>query len=110
MAQRLLIIASECVQQRNNPQQEEIMKKRNLAVLTIALMAMGCGVSINSTDCDDNGNSISSAYVDSWINIPYQVRNQISDRVLGYYSPKLNRYDNYLYPRDLPYEIGRAHV
>jgi hypothetical protein len=88
-----------------NIKREAGMKIRNLAVLAVALLTMGCGVAINGPGgCDDDVDVRPSAYVDSWINIPYEVRREIADRVDGYYSPKLSRYDDYLYPRDLPYD------
>ncbi|MBN1130082.1 MAG: hypothetical protein JXA71_13915 [Chitinispirillaceae bacterium] len=81
------------------------MKIRNLAVLAVALLAMGCGVSITGTgDCDRDDDVVRpSAYVDTWLPIPYEVKKLLSPRVRGYYSPTISRYDDYLYPRDLPY-------
>ncbi|MBN2037400.1 MAG: hypothetical protein JW768_11705 [Chitinispirillaceae bacterium] len=83
------------------------MKLRNLAVITAAALLMGCGVQINSTGpCDDDcgGTIHPSAYVDTWLSIPYEVRKVLSPHARGYYSPRLSRYDEYLYPRDLPYD------
>jgi hypothetical protein len=89
---------------KKNLKKEAVMKIRNLTVLSVALLAMGCSMSINDPDGYDDHDTRSSAYVDSWISIPYEVRKVIAPRAEGYYSPKLSRYDDYLYPRDLPYD------
>jgi hypothetical protein len=91
---------------KTNQKREAGMKIRNLAVVSVALLTMGCGVSINSTgDCDEGDVVvIPEPYVDSWISIPYEVKKVIEPYAEGYYSPKLSRYDSYLYPRDLPYD------
>ena len=59
------------------------MKIRNLTVLSVALIAMGCGISINGTGgCDNDDRDVRpSAYVDSWISIPYEVRKVIAPGV-----------------------------
>jgi hypothetical protein len=86
------------------------MKIRTLAVLGIALTAMGCGVSITGHDGGrnhhDNGGDAEfhDTYVDTWLNIPYDIKKIIAPAAAGYFSPAISRYDNYLYPRDLPYD------
>jgi hypothetical protein len=102
----VLLFPQESKKMKTNTKREAGMKIRNLAVLSVALLAVGCGVSINGTGGydDDDHDVRPSAYVDSWINIPYEVRKVIAPRAEGYYSPKLSRYDDYLYPRDLPYD------
>jgi hypothetical protein len=79
------------------------MMVRTVAVLAVAVMSMGCGVTIiDSTDhCQDDVNS--HAYVDTYIPLPGEVSDLIAPSADGYFSPSLSRYSDYLYPRDLPY-------
>jgi hypothetical protein len=91
---------------KKNLKKEAGMKIRNFAIVSIGLMAIGCTGSIyGPVDHASEAVQVTpSAYVDSWICIPYEVRVAIAPSADGYYSPELSRYDNYLYPRDLPYD------
>lgn len=42
--------------------------------------------------------------VNTWLSLPYSVKAIIEPYVDGYFSPGLNRYDEYLYPSGTPYD------
>jgi hypothetical protein len=88
----------------------KIKNLRMLAVLPVALMSIGCGVSVYEPDyhTSEAGPEPTVAYVNTWLNPPDAVLNLIAPSVAGYFSPSTSRYDDYLYPRDLgfdPYDL-----
>lgn len=83
------------------------MKIRTLAVVGIAAMSIGCGVDVYGPhghgDNDHGAVIVDRPYVDTWLSIPQEVEELIAPSVDGYFSPGLSRYDEYLYPTDIPY-------
>jgi hypothetical protein len=88
---------------KNNINKEAGMKVRTYAVLAVALMSMGCGISFIETDGRYSDGGYSQAYVDTYIPLPGEVKDLIAPAADGYFSPSISRYSDYLYPRDLPY-------
>jgi len=77
------------------------------AAAAILTMTTGCGMTVVGP-CDDGSYEETvvidySPYVNTWLSIPGEVKRLIAPRVEGYFSPRLSRYDNYLYPSDLAY-------
>jgi len=74
----------------------------------IATMSFGCGVDV-AGPCGDDDNYDhtviidNTPYVDTWLSIPSDVKDLIAPRVDGYFSPRLSRYCEYLYPTNIPY-------
>jgi hypothetical protein len=87
-------------------QQGGSMKSRNLVILAVALMSIGCGVSVNSSgnhnEPDRGGTSY--AYVNTYLHLPAEITDLIAPSADGYFSPALSRYDNYLYPSTAVYD------
>jgi hypothetical protein len=82
------------------------MKSPILLTIGIALMSMGCGVTIYSPDngpVPDRGGD-SYAYVNTYLNLPSEIIELIALSADGYFSPSLSRYDDYLYPGNTPYD------
>jgi hypothetical protein len=83
------------------------MKIRTLAVAGIAAISIGCGVDVYGPGgCGENDRSvviIDRPYVNTWLSIPSAVEELIAPSVDGYFSPRLSRYCEYLYPTDIPY-------
>jgi len=83
------------------------MKIRTLSVVGIAAMSIGCGVNVNGPDGhyggDHNTVVIDQPYVNTYLTLPSAVEDLIAPTVEGYFSPKLSRYCDYLYPNDIPY-------
>lgn len=82
---------------------EAVMKTRTYAVLAVALMSMGCGITIIETDGRYQDGGYSQAYVDTYLPLPGEVKDLIAPAADGYFSPSLSRYSDYLYPRNLTY-------
>jgi hypothetical protein len=82
------------------------MKSTVLLSLGIALMSMGCGVTVYGPDRGSHGNggSGSYAYVNTYVSLPSSVAECIAPSADGYFSPALSRYDDYLYPSSTPYD------
>lgn len=83
------------------------MKIRTLAVIGIAAMSIGCGFNVNGPDgrhdSDHSMVIIDQPYVNTYLSLPPEVEALIAPSVQGYFSPKLSRYCDYLYPTDIPY-------
>lgn len=83
------------------------MKIRTLTVLGIAAMSIGCGVDVNGTGGQHDGDHstvvIDQPYVNTYLSLLPEVEELIAPSVQGYFSPKLSRYCEYLYPTDIPY-------
>jgi hypothetical protein len=83
------------------------MKIRTLAVIGMASMSIGCGVNVNGPgghhDGDHSPVVIDQPYVDTYLSLPPEVEDLIAPSVQGYFSPKISRYCDYLYPTDIPY-------
>jgi hypothetical protein len=88
---------------KNNINKEAVMKVRKLAVLAVAFLSTGCGISIIDTDGHYRDGGYSHAYVDTYISLPGEIKDLIAPAADGYFSPSISRYSDYLYPRDLPY-------
>jgi hypothetical protein len=86
---------------------EAFMTIRTLTVIGIAAMSIGCGFSVNGPGSYNDGDHSSvitdNSYVNTYLSIPSDVEELIASTVRGYFSPKLSRYCDYLYPTDLPY-------
>jgi hypothetical protein len=88
---------------KTNFNREAGMKIRTMAALSVALMSMGCGITFVDSDGRYRDGGYSSAYVDTYISLPGEVKDLIAPAADGYFSPSLSRYGDYLYPRDVPY-------
>jgi hypothetical protein len=86
-----------------NISKEAGMKIRTAAVLAVALLSTGCGITIVDSDGRYRDGGYSEAYVDTYLSLPGEVKDLIAPAAEGYFSPSLSRYGDYLYPRDLPY-------
>src|SRR5659263_457915 len=83
------------------------MNIRILAVVGIASIAIGCGVNVNGPDRHHGGDEktvvIDQPYINTYLTLPPEVEDLIAPTVEGYFSPKLSRYCDYLYPTDISY-------
>jgi hypothetical protein len=83
------------------------MKIRTLTVIGITAISIGCGVDINGPGGHHDGDNgtvvIDQQYVDTYLSLPQDVEDLIAPSVQGYFSPKLSRFCEYLYPTDIPY-------
>ena len=78
------------------------MKMKNVLLTVSLLMSIGCiGIYEHPSDCDPVDNS---AYVNTYVSIPYSIREIIAPYVRGYFSPRTQRYCEYLYPSNTPYD------
>ncbi|MBN2189251.1 MAG: hypothetical protein JW699_07340 [Chitinispirillaceae bacterium] len=88
---------------KTNISKEAGMKIWTMAVIAVALMSTGCGITIVESDGRYRDGGYSQAYVDTYISLPGEVKDLIAPAAEGYFTPSLSRYSDYLYPRDLPY-------
>lgn len=80
------------------------MKMKNILLTSILLMSIGCiGIYEVPTDCDPDPVN-NSVYVNTYVSIPYTIRELIAPYVQGYFSPRTHRYCDYLYPSNYPYD------
>ncbi len=80
------------------------MKKIYLITIGLLLMSIGC-IGVIEVPPDENDDPIDTGpYVNTWLSIPYSVKAAIAPYATGYFSPHLNRYGEYLYPSNTPYD------
>lgn len=80
------------------------MKFKNILLAAILLMSIGCiGIVEVPTESDPDPID-NSAYVNTYVSIPYTIRELIAPYVQGFFSPRLHRYCEYLYPSNTPYD------
>jgi len=82
------------------------MKLKNILLCPVLLLSIGC-IGIYEIPEDTNNDPIidnNSAYVNTYVSIPYSIRALIAPYVRGYFSPHLYRYCEYLYPSNTPYD------
>jgi hypothetical protein len=84
----------------------KIKKTLTLGALVAALMSIGCTMGAYEPGChhSEAGPEPTVAYVDTWVDPPDAVLDLIAPCASGYFSPRISRYDTYLYPRDLGYD------
>ena len=80
------------------------MKTKNILISIILFMSIGCiGIYDPHSDYDPDPVN-NSTYVNTYVSIPYSVRELIAPYVCGYFSPRTQRYGEYLYPSNTPYD------
>lgn len=93
------------------------MKKVFVLAISLLFMSVGCVTLVEPVvdeeviiiEDDSNDDEViiiedDPVVVDTWLSLPYSVKAIIEPYVYGYFSPKLNRYDEYLYPSSTPYD------
>jgi hypothetical protein len=86
---------------------KNVLKTKAIIVVGMTSLLIGCGVNVNGPGGyggHDKGDAVNDqSYVDTYLSLPREVEDLIAPSVYGYFSPKLSRYCDYLYPADIPY-------
>ena len=80
------------------------MKMKNILISIVLFMSIGC-IGIYEVPPDPDPDPVNNdVYVNTYVSMPYTIREIIAPYVRGYFSPRLHRYCEYLYPSNTPYD------